>query len=149
MRTFPAGPSVLAMKQTLDLRRHSGAPALAVTTLFGHARRRVQVDKCCPETKRLDDNGEVDSERGVPRSAILCDPRRCIHLDHSMFDRSDVEFSTVQFPRGCAKARVPILRRRVSPNITRGALLILPPSIRAEPSAARAGEQGGNSDVAD
>jgi len=54
------------MKRTLDLHGHSGAAALAVTN-------------------RLASYGEVDSERGVSRSALLCDPRRCIHLDHSMF----------------------------------------------------------------
>ena len=65
-------------------RRDSGAVALAVIAPSGRARLRVQVDKRRPETIRLRGHGEVDSERGLPRAALLRDQGHCIHIDYPM-----------------------------------------------------------------
>ena len=60
-------------------------PALLAGARQAMVLPEVWIHKCRSETKRLRSHGEVDSERGLPRAALLRDQRHGIYFDHSMF----------------------------------------------------------------
>ena len=62
----------------------------------------VWIHKCRPETKRLRSHKEVDSERGLPRAALLRDQIHCIQIDHSMFLELSWRFLEGSIPIGAA-----------------------------------------------